>query len=102
LTWDEATALKPPRGQAINPHYNTAERSTFWLETVMNLLLSVVAMAFGAFVVVWPARAAKILAAGRLDSLEPPQKTLFLRWYRLFGIILLPGGLLSSVYDIAI
>ena len=66
----------------------------------MNLVLSVVAMAFGAFVVAWPARAAKIWAAGRLERLEPARRVLFLRWYRVFGIILFLGGLLSSVDNI--
>jgi hypothetical protein len=66
----------------------------------MNLLLSAVAMLFGAFVVVSPVRAAKLWAAGRLDRLEPAQRTVFLGWYRIFGVILFLGGLLSSVDNI--
>jgi hypothetical protein len=67
----------------------------------MKLVLSAVAMVFGAFVVVSPVRAAKIWAAGRLDTLEPAQRAVFLGWYRVFGIILFLGGLLSSVDSIA-
>ena len=66
----------------------------------MKLLLSMVAMVFGAFVVVWPVRAAKIWAAGRLDTLKPSQRAVFLGWYRIFGVILFLGGLLSSVDSI--
>jgi hypothetical protein len=67
----------------------------------MNLLLSIVAMAFGTFVVVSPVRASNIWAAGRLDKLEPPRRTRFLRWYRVFGVVLFLGGLLSSVDSVA-
>jgi len=63
----------------------------------MNLLLSAAAMVFGAFIVVSPVRAARLWAAGRLDSLKPAQKAVFLGWYRIFGVILFLGGLLSSV-----
>jgi hypothetical protein len=67
----------------------------------MDRLLSAAAMVFGAFVVVSPIRAAKIWAAGGLDTLEPARRVVFLGWYRVFGIVLFLGGLLSWVDSIA-
>lgn len=57
-------------------------------------------MVFGTFVAVSPFRAAKIWASGRLDGLTPGQKLSFLRWYRVFGVILFLGGLLFAVDSI--
>jgi hypothetical protein len=67
----------------------------------MDRLLSAAAMVFGAFVVVSPVRAAKIWAAGRLEALEPARRGVFLGWYRVFGIVLFLGGLLSWVDSVA-
>jgi nitric oxide reductase large subunit len=74
--------------------------SSSWLATAMNLLLSTLAMLFGLLVVVSPTRAAKIWAAGRLDGLAPRRRVSFLRWYRVFGVVLFLGGLLSAVDSI--
>jgi hypothetical protein len=66
----------------------------------MNLLLGAVAMAFGLIVIVSPARAAEIWAAGRLQGLAPERRVLFLRWYRAFGVVLFIGGVLFAVDSI--
>lgn len=63
----------------------------------MDLLLSTVAMAFGAFAALAPVRAAKIWASGRSDGLVPEHRAAYLRWYRVFGIILFLGGSLLAV-----
>jgi hypothetical protein len=66
----------------------------------MNLLLSAIAMVFGIFVTVSPVRAAKIWASGRLHGMTSEQRISFLRKYRVFGVVLSLGGLLSAVDSI--
>lgn len=67
----------------------------------MNMLLSIVAMAFGAVAVASPARAAKVWGAGRLEGLPAHRRAMFLRWYRIFGVVLFLGGALTAVDSVA-
>ena len=66
----------------------------------MNMLLDTLAIAFGAVAVVSPRRAVKIWGAGRLDGLTAKRQTSFLRWYRIFGVVLFLAGTLSAVDSI--
>jgi hypothetical protein len=63
----------------------------------MNMLLSIVAMTFGTVAVVSPTRAAKIWGTRRLDGLTAKRHALFLRWYRVFGVVLFLGGALFAL-----
>lgn len=63
-------------------------------------MLSAVAIVFGLVVSVSPVRAAKIWASGRMDRLTSEQRISFLRWYRVFGVVLFVGGLLFAVESI--
>jgi hypothetical protein len=65
-----------------------------------NLLAGAVAMALGAFVVASPHRAAKIWGSQRLANLAPERRASFVRWYRVFGILLCLSGVLISVDSI--
>jgi hypothetical protein len=63
----------------------------------INLLVSTVAAALGAFAVVSPCRAAKIWGSQRLRNLTPERRASFVGWYRAFGILLFLGGVLVGV-----
>jgi hypothetical protein len=67
---------------------------------VMNLLVSIVAVALGVFIAASPARAAKIWGRERLERLAPEHRVSFLRWYRTFGIVLCLGGTLFALDSI--
>jgi hypothetical protein len=62
-----------------------------------NLIVSTVAMALGAFVAASPRRAAEIWGSHRLHNLAPERQSSFVRWYRVFGILLFLGGVLFAV-----
>jgi len=62
-----------------------------------NALVSTVTIALGAFVVASPDRAARIWGAQRLEKLPPERRASFVSWYRVFGILLLLGGLLFAI-----
>lgn len=64
--------------------------------TAADLVVSVVAVAFGAFAAVSPRRAAEIWASERLRNMTSERQVLFVRWYRVFGIFLLAGGVLFA------
>lgn len=66
----------------------------------MNLLLSTVAIALGAFVALSPARAARIWGSEMLDKLTASQKIWLLRSWRAFGVLLCLGGILFAVDSI--
>lgn len=63
----------------------------------MNLLISGVAVALGAFIAAFPSQAATIWGSEKLDKLAPAQKTAFVRTFRAFGILLCLGGILFAV-----
>jgi hypothetical protein len=63
----------------------------------LNLLVSTVAMALGAFAAVAPERAAEIWGSTKLHKLAPEQRPSFVRWYRAFGLLLLLAGTLFAV-----
>jgi Sec-independent protein secretion pathway component TatC len=64
--------------------------------TAADLVVSVVTMALGAFATVSPRRAAEIWASERLRNMTYERQALFVRWYRIFGIILFAGGALFA------
>jgi hypothetical protein len=72
------------------------------MSMLMNLFVSAVAVALGAFVVASPHQAAKIWGSQRLDSLKPKRRDLFVRWYRAFGILLCLTGVLYALDTIAL
>jgi hypothetical protein len=65
-----------------------------------KLLVSTVAMALGTFVAASPHRAAQIWGSQRLHKLAPEGRVSFVRWYRVFGILLCLGGVLVAVDSI--
>lgn len=67
----------------------------------MNLFVSIIAMALGAFVAASPASAARIWGSEKLDRLAPSQRASFLRWYRTLGVLLCLGGMLFAIDSIA-
>jgi len=64
---------------------------------VMNVVVSFGTIILGAFIVASPAQAARIWGSEKLEKLAPAKKTALLRWYRVFGILLCLGGILSVV-----
>ena len=71
--------------------------SLIWRPQAMNFLLSALAMVFGLFIVISPIRASNLWAAGRLVELAPERRVSYLRWYRVFGVVLFLSGLFSVV-----
>jgi len=65
------------------------------------MALSVIAVAFGAFAIAWPARAERIWGSERLSKLTPGSRVAFLRWYRVLGIMLCLSGVLLAIDSIA-
>jgi hypothetical protein len=68
----------------------------------MNLLVSTLAMVFGAFAAASPYRAAAIFSSQRLGSLAPERRALFVRWYRAFGILLCLAGFFHAIDTIVL
>jgi hypothetical protein len=63
----------------------------------LTLLLSTLAVTLGVFAASSPARAAQIWGWNHLDRLAPEQRDLYLRWYRVFGVVLCIGGVLFAL-----
>ena len=63
----------------------------------MTLLISTIAMAFGIFAALLPAQATKLWGWKHLNQLDPRHRTLYLRWYRTFGITLGLSGVLLAL-----
>lgn len=61
-----------------------------------DLVVSVVTMAFGAFAAVLPRRAAEIWASERLRNMPLERQALFVRWWRIFGIVLFATGVIFA------
>jgi len=70
--------------------------------TVANLLVSFVAVALGTFVAASPHRAANIWGQRRVTNLTPERRASFVRWYRVFGILLCVAGVLFAVDSIVL
>lgn len=68
--------------------------------TVAKLLVSTVAMIFGAFAATSPHRAAEIWGSQRLRNVARERKASFVHWYRIFGIFLFLGGALFAIDSI--
>jgi len=64
---------------------------------IASLFVSAVAIFLGSFVAASPQRAAEIWGSEKLYKLSPEKKISFVRWYRLFGILLCLAGVLSVV-----
>lgn len=63
----------------------------------MNLVVSIVAIILGAFITAFPFQAARIWGSDKLEKLAPARKTVFVRWWQVFGILLCLGGMLSAI-----
>ncbi len=66
-------------------------------EAAMEMVVYGLAMALGIFIAALPKRAAKIWGSEKLDKLASRQKVSFLRWYRVFGILLWLAGALIAI-----
>ncbi len=60
--------------------------------TAADFVVSLVAMAFGAFAAASPRRVAEIWAPERLRNMTPERQAIFVLWYRVFGIVLFLTG----------
>ncbi|HSR06860.1 MAG TPA: hypothetical protein VLM42_06905 [Bryobacteraceae bacterium] len=63
----------------------------------MNLFIGTMAVALGIFVTASPMRATKVWGWKQFDQLGPRHRTLYLRWYRAFGILLGLAGILFAL-----
>lgn len=63
----------------------------------MILLASGVALALGGFIAISPTRAARIWGWENFDKMAPKHKVLYLRSFRLMGIVIGLGGILVAV-----
>jgi hypothetical protein len=59
----------------------------------MRSVVSLVAVAFGIFVIISPARAAKIWGWKNLDQLTPLGRSWYFRAYRMWGVLLCAAGI---------
>ena len=62
----------------------------------LDLLVSAIAMALGAFAATLPQRAAEIWGSKLLQNLAPEDRSSFIAWYRIFGILMFVGGVLLA------
>jgi len=60
----------------------------------MNLFISTTALALGIVVAAAPMRATKVWGWKQFDQLGPRHRTLYLRCYRAFGVLLGFAGIL--------
>ena len=63
----------------------------------MTLFISAIALALGIFTAISPIRATKVWGWKQLDQLGPRHRTLYLRWYRAFWILLGLAGMLFAL-----
>ena len=63
----------------------------------MNLLISTLAVALGIFVAASSMRATKVWGWKQFDQLGPKHRTLYLRCYRAFGVLLGFAGILFAL-----
>jgi hypothetical protein len=63
----------------------------------MNFTVSLIAIVLGAYIIASPAGAARIWGSEKLEKMDRAQGVVFLRWFRLFGILLCLGGVLSAI-----
>jgi hypothetical protein len=63
----------------------------------MNLLISTMAVALGIFAAASPTRATKVWGWKQFDQLGPRHRTLYLRCYRAFGVLLGFAGILFAL-----
>jgi hypothetical protein len=63
----------------------------------MSLFLSAVAIVFGVYFAISPARAAKIWGWEHLGTLAPNLKKWYLRGFRLMGVVIALGGILNAI-----
>jgi uncharacterized membrane protein HdeD (DUF308 family) len=69
-----------------------AALSIFGTLTAADLVVSGFAMTLGAFAAASPRRAVEIWASERLRNMTPERQASFVRWYRVFGIVLFLTG----------
>jgi hypothetical protein len=70
-------------------------------DVAANILVSMVAVALGSVIVASPHRAARIWGAQRLANLAAERRASFIRWYRIFGIVLCLTGVLLAIDSLA-
>jgi hypothetical protein len=62
----------------------------------MQFLVSIVTVAFGIYMAIAPARAARVWGWKNLDHLSPTARTWYFRIYRAWGLLLCLAGILAS------
>lgn len=67
------------------------------LLTPMNLLVSTIALALGAFIAISPLRAARLWGWKHFNSLSPKRRALYLRGFRAMGLTISLAGILVAV-----
>ena len=67
---------------------------------VMNVVVSAVTIVLGVFLSASPARAARIWGSEKLQRLTPAQEIVFVRWFRVLGVLICLGGVLFAIDSI--
>lgn len=80
---------------------NLAALSAVSTLSAANLVVSGLAMTFGAFAALSPRQAAEIWASERLRNMTPERQVSFVRWYRVFGIVLFLAGVSFALHSTA-
>ena len=69
---------------------------------VMNVAVSAVTIVLGVFLSASPARAARIWGSEKLQRLSPAQEIVFVRWFRVLGVLICLGGVLFAIDSIGV
>lgn len=64
---------------------------------MISLFASAVAIVFGGYIVISPAKAAKVWGWEHLGALASNHKRWYLRGFRLMGIVIALGGVLNAI-----
>ena len=71
---------------------NLSELSIVGTLTVADVLVSAITTSLGAFAAAYPRQAAELWASERLRNMPGARQVSFVRWYRVFGIVLFLTG----------
>jgi hypothetical protein len=67
---------------------------------VFNFAVSAITVILGAFITASPARAVKIWGSDKLARLTPAQSIVFVRWFRVLGVLICVAGILFAIDSI--
>ena len=67
---------------------------------VINFAVSAITIILGAFITAHPARAVKIWGSETLARLTPARGIVFVRWFRVLGVLICLAGILFAIDSI--